>query len=69
MLQKYREAIQDYTKALASKPDNGDIYYNRAFSYQRLNEVDKACADWLKAMQLEHPAAADMLKQYCEHQK
>jgi tetratricopeptide (TPR) repeat protein len=65
MLNKYAEAIGDYSKAIEATPDNGDIYYNRAFSYQRLQQPEKACADWLKAEQLGHPAAAGMLKQFC----
>lgn len=66
MLSKYAEAVVDYSKALKSTPDNADIYYNRAFSYQRLQQAEKACADWLKAEQLGHTAAAGMLKQFCE---
>lgn len=65
MLGKYAEAIADYSKALEQMGTNGDIYYNRAFSYLRLKENEKACTDWVKAKQLGHPTAGEMLKQYC----
>ncbi len=41
-LQKYREAIEEYTKALHNGQDLEDIYANIAFEYENLEQYDKA---------------------------
>lgn len=41
-LQKYREAIEEYTKALNSGQDLEEIYANIAFEYENLEQFDKA---------------------------
>jgi tetratricopeptide (TPR) repeat protein len=41
-LQKYREAIEEYTKALNSGQDLEEIYANIAFEYENLEQYDKA---------------------------
>ena len=38
-------AIEDYTKAIALKPDYADAYYNRGGAFLRLGEMEKAKAD------------------------
>lgn len=41
-LQKYREAIEEYTKALNQGQDLEEVYANIAFEYENLEQFDKA---------------------------
>jgi len=41
-LQKYREAIEEYTKALNQGQDLDEVYANIAFEYENLEQYDKA---------------------------
>ncbi|OYT17764.1 MAG: hypothetical protein B7C24_00920 [Bacteroidetes bacterium 4572_77] len=41
-LQKYREAIEEYTKALNNGEDLEEVYTNIAFEYENLEQFDKA---------------------------
>ena len=41
-LQKYREAIEEYTKAINGEQDLEEIYSNIAFEYENLEQYDKA---------------------------
>lgn len=41
-LQKYREAIEEYTKAINDGQDLEEIYSNIAFEYENLEQFDKA---------------------------
>ncbi len=41
-LQKYREAIEEYTKALNQGQDLEEVYTNIAFEYENLEQFDKA---------------------------
>ena len=46
----YEKAIRHYTEALALKPDDAYIYYNRGFAYFNKGETDKAISDYSKAI-------------------
>ena len=39
------KAIEDYTKAIALKPNYADAYYNRGGAFLRLGEQEKAESD------------------------
>jgi tetratricopeptide (TPR) repeat protein len=50
-LGKYREALPDYDKAIALKPDSKRLYYDRALTYRALGnfaaaqeDIKKSCA-------------------------
>jgi protein O-mannosyl-transferase len=43
---RYKEAINDYTKALSLRPNYPDAYNNRGNAYSRLKEMDLAVADF-----------------------
>jgi len=51
-LEKYNEAIKDYTKAISLEPGNPDCYGYRADLYFRLGQHDKAFQDYNKAIEL-----------------
>jgi tetratricopeptide (TPR) repeat protein len=47
------KALADYNKALELNPQLAEAYENRGFLYMvKLNEPEKACADWKKACEL-----------------
>lgn len=50
---RYREAIQDYNKAIAIDPNNPVIYYYRGYAKEFSNKYDDAIADFNKALELE----------------
>ncbi|MFH1700481.1 MAG: tetratricopeptide repeat protein [Candidatus Zixiibacteriota bacterium] len=47
------KAMEDYNKSLELNPQLAEAYENRGFLYMvKLNEPEKACADWKKACEL-----------------
>ncbi|NOR86458.1 MAG: tetratricopeptide repeat protein [Bacteroidales bacterium] len=51
-LQKYREAIEEYTKALNQGQDLEDVYTNIAFEYENLEQFDKAIEYLSKSLKI-----------------
>ena len=51
--EKFEEAIDDYTKAIALDPENPLWYSKRAYLYETLDEENKAFLDYSKAIELE----------------
>ncbi len=49
-LQKYEDAVTQYTSAIELDPLNGEIYYGRGLSYQRLKKFEESGADFEKAI-------------------
>ncbi|MDR1703974.1 MAG: tetratricopeptide repeat protein [Clostridiales bacterium] len=49
----YREAIEDYTKAIELDSNYRSVYNNRGFVYTGLKEYEKAIADYKKAIELD----------------
>ncbi|MGV0005256.1 MAG: tetratricopeptide repeat protein [Candidatus Porifericomitaceae bacterium WSBS_2022_MAG_OTU9] len=58
-MDKYEEAIVDYTEAIKLKPDNPAAYYNRASTKSNLGRHDEAIEDYTEAIKLkpDNPAA------------
>lgn len=52
------EKINLYSKAIDAKPDLANAYYNRAITYQKIEEYDKAINDYSKYIELK-PGVAD----------
>ncbi len=49
----YDQAVQEYSKALELEISKGQIaYFNRGMAYEKLGEINKAEADYRKAMEL-----------------
>jgi tetratricopeptide (TPR) repeat protein len=42
----YEEAIQDYTQALLTDPNNLHYLHNRGICYQKVHEYEKAVKDF-----------------------
>ncbi|MEB3121662.1 MAG: tetratricopeptide repeat protein, partial [Snowella sp.] len=41
----YAKAIADFTEAIRLNPDNTEIYFNRAMTYNTIGKPEKAIAD------------------------
>jgi tetratricopeptide (TPR) repeat protein len=46
---RYEEALADLDKAAALQPGSADLHYNRGIVYERLNELEKAKAEFREA--------------------
>ena len=44
-LNRFQEAIEDYTLAIQLDPNNGHSYHNRGILYEKLNQHEKAQTD------------------------
>lgn len=69
----YNDAIADFDRALSLQPkDIMDYsnwvrnYFNRGVSKFYLNDIDGACKDWNKALELGFGQAHDYIMEYCE---
>jgi len=51
-LQKYREAIEEYSKAITQGQDLEEVYSNIAFEYENLEQFDKAIEFLTKALNI-----------------
>ena len=54
----YAKAIADFTEAIRLNPDNAEIYFNRAITYNTVGNPEKAIAD-LDRVILAHPDQAN----------
>lgn len=59
---QYQEAIADFEKAIALKPDYADAYFNIGRIYILLNDEDKACEYYKLAQQYGRPNLEDYLR-------
>jgi tetratricopeptide (TPR) repeat protein len=65
-LRRLQEAADDYAKAIAINPKNGQAYFNRGATYLNMQQTAKACADWKTASGLGFAKADEMIKAYCK---
>lgn len=59
---KYKEALEDFQKAVDLKPDFADAYFNMGKTYYIMNDADKACEYYKLADQYGRPNLEDYLK-------
>jgi Flp pilus assembly protein TadD len=45
----YKNALEDFAKCIALPPNDGSVYYHRAFAYNKLGEKEAAASDLKKA--------------------
>lgn len=60
--QKYEDAIADFEKAVALKPDYADAYFNLGRTYYIVNNEEKACENYRLAEKYGRPNLEDYLK-------
>ena len=65
-LGSYSEAIKDFTKSIALKPDYARAYFNRAIAKQHINDKAGACSDFRKAEKLGYSKAKEEIKKNCQ---
>lgn len=51
-LQDYKQAVENFTKAIARDPRHAESWYNRGLSYEQLKEYQKAYDDYQKTLKL-----------------
>ena len=56
--ERYRDAVADYTRALALNPAHVKAHYNRAVALERLGQAEAALADYVRVTELEPGNAA-----------
>jgi tetratricopeptide (TPR) repeat protein len=54
-LKRYERALAEFAASIEAGPDNPWVYYNRARTYERMGELDKAAADYELALAKEEP--------------
>lgn len=52
-LKQYKEAVENYTRAIQLQANNSIFYNNRGCAYDDLEEYDKAISDYNKAIELD----------------
>ena len=65
-LKEYRNAIDDFTKAIELDYTDGDFFYNRALCKIEMKELTSACDDLEKAKNLGNKDAKSMIKKNCK---
>jgi len=48
----YKEALEQFKKALSLKPEDGEIHYNLALAYDMMGHLNEALHEYQKAVQL-----------------
>jgi tetratricopeptide (TPR) repeat protein len=66
-LGKYEQALSDFTKVIELDPDDPEAYYERGFTYLRLNNWEEAIADYDRSIALDHGDAATFYNRACAH--
>lgn len=61
---EHKAAIKHFSKAIGKDDAPAEVYFNRGCSYMILQNMEKAEDDLRKAVDLDHPQAKEMLKNY-----
>jgi len=51
-LEKFEDAINDFSKAIESDPTYSDAYYNRGYCYELMNDFENSTKDYQKTLSL-----------------
>ena len=65
-LKKYEKASSDYSKSIELNPQNHEAYKTIGDLYFVLNQAEKACENWKKAVALGSKEAKEKIKKYCK---
>lgn len=65
-LGELQNAIDGYSKVIEFDPKYSEAYYNRAMCYLELDEIEAACADLDKALELGDKDAMEYIQEYCD---
>ena len=62
----YREAIQDFNKAIELNPNDSMAYNNMGLAKIKLGQKDSGCLDLSKAGEMGYMKAYDVIKEFCQ---
>lgn len=62
----YNKAIEYFSLAINDFPNYRNALFNRAFAYQKTNNLDNACKDWKKCNELGVMEAPDKVAKNCK---
>ena len=65
-LRDYKQAIEDFNKAIGLNSKLTAAFHNRGSSKYILKDKTSACIDWEKASELEDIDAFDLINKYCK---
>ncbi len=60
----YKEALDDFSKAIEINPQYAEAYFNRAMMYGQQGKITLSCADLQKAKELGLKQAASMIEKH-----
>ena len=60
-LEKYQQAVENYSRAIQLKPSYPEAYSHRGYAYQQLKQIDKALADYNKAIEIDFNSKQKMV--------
>lgn len=63
----YKSALKDYQKAVQLKPEYSEAYYQMSITYVALADLDNACLQLQKAIDLKHLKAAKYRLEICSN--
>ena len=61
----YQGAIADFNQAIEINPQHANPYYNRGLARELANDLEGACDDWRKAVDLGNERPAEWVKNQC----
>jgi uncharacterized protein HemY len=64
-LNEYGKAVEAYTRSI-SLNESAEACFFRGYTYSKLEDFEKACADMQKAHQKGHPNAKNYVEQWCQ---
>lgn len=64
-LMKFDDAVKEFTKAIDTDPSKSNNFVGRAYGYAGANNMDKACADLKKGVDLGDPTAKQLYEEKC----
>jgi tetratricopeptide (TPR) repeat protein len=63
----YKSALKDYQKSSQLNPNYSEAYYQMGITYAALSDIDNACLELQKAVDLNHPQAATYRLEICSN--
>jgi tetratricopeptide (TPR) repeat protein len=65
-LERYADAVEDYTVALLYKPDYSIAFYNRGLAKSKLKKNEEACSDLAQAEALGMKVESKVKSKVCQ---
>ena len=62
----YNSAASSFSEALKINPANAKALLFRGSAYYKLKDLDKACDDWARSVEMGDKGAVNMIKKYCK---